>query len=124
MISAVSKTNITFLIYIWYAYYKSNIIIKYIYRYLWYELGHMISKQVEHKKVVDETRNTFNTFTRDRSNEVGGIKNSDGNTTQIEMHATSDNVCSKKVIKGNKYVVDVVNVINDEIDSGSEMAML
>ena len=97
---------------------------KYIYRYLWYELGHMISKQVEHKKVVDETRNTFNTFTRDRSNEGGGIKNSDGNTTQIEMHATSDNAGSKKVIKGNKYVVDVVNVIDDEIDSGSEMAML
>ena len=97
---------------------------KYIYRYLWYELGHMISKQVEYKKVVDETRNTFNTFTRDRSNEGGGIKNSDGNTTQIEMHATSDDACSKKVVKGNKYVVDVVNVINDEIDSGSEMAML
>ena len=96
---------------------------KYIYRYLWYELGRMISKQVEHKKVVDETRNTFNTFTRDRSNEVGGIKNSDGNTTQIEMHATSDNAGSKKVIKGNKYVVDVVNVIDDEIDSGSEMVM-
>ena len=62
----------------------------------------MISKQIEHKKVVDETRNTFNTFTRDRSNEGGGIKNSDGNTTQIEMHATSDNAGSKKVIKGNK----------------------
>ena len=97
---------------------------KYIYRYLWYELGRMISKQVEHKKVVDETRNTFNTFTRDRSNEGGGIKNSDGNTTQIEMHATSDNAGSKKVIKGNKYVVDVVNVIDDEIDSDSEMVML
>ena len=40
------------------------------------------------------------------------------------MHATSDNAGSKKVINGNKYVVDVVNVIDDEIDSGSEMVML
>jgi hypothetical protein len=61
----------------------------------------MIAKQMEHKKVVEDTRNTFNTLTNFSDN-----NEDDKNLNVVTSDATNDRKGSEE--KCNKYVVQTL----------------